>query len=147
MKRLTAQESRHYLIACGVTENKLQIVCNENLTVELPDSIAKQHAIIKELMSAFEQASECCVWFRECNVDSMDYGIVRVLSWVTDSLPDKPGFLLNHNEFEAAIGAVRIAAAFQWSIVCCSSVCTKFVSITDIYASVGNAQVPRSPEQ
>ena len=124
-----------YLDRCRITPDALKIKAIESDTVVLPEHTTEQEVIISSHMHRFSEAEECLVWMREPNITSLDRGIVQLITPSSSGLLKDPGWLFAHDEFEMAKGAMRVAAAFEWSAVCCSIFVDGFVSITDVYLS------------
>ena len=136
MRRLTKTHCLEYLHRCRIDSDDLRIKSSVAEVLVLPEHTTEQEVIISREMSMFRNAAECLVWMREPNITSLDAGIVHLITQFSPGLIEEPGLLFECAEFEMAKGAMRVAAAFEWSAVCCSSFVDGFLSLTDVYLSV-----------
>ncbi len=136
MRRLTTKPCLEYLNQCHISSDDLRIKANAYETLVLPEHTTAQEVILSREMRIFENAHECLVWLREPNITSLDAGIVQLFTLTSSNLLEEPGLLFSSAEFEMAKGAMRVAAAFEWSAVCCSCFVDGFLSLTDVYLSV-----------
>jgi hypothetical protein len=129
---------------CHISSDDLRIKSSASETLVLPEHTTEQEVILSREMRIFKNAPECLVWMREPNITSLDVGILQLITQSSPSLLEEPGLLFSSAEFEMAKGTMRVAAAFEWSAVCCSNFVDGFVSLTDVYLSVRANSMDRS---